>query len=48
VVTLERPLCNKGAGAFVRQVAMVAVMILLVVLIMDEHYYISMFQCLKY
>ena len=33
VVLLERPLC-KGAGAFVRRVAMVAVMILLVVLIM--------------
>ena len=46
VVSLERPLC-KGAGAFLRQVAIVAVMILLVVLIMDKHSYISMFQCLN-
>jgi hypothetical protein len=46
VVSSERPLC-KGGKSFLRRVAMVAVMILLVVLIMDEHSYISMFQCLN-
>jgi hypothetical protein len=46
VVLSERPLC-KGGNSFLRRVAMVAVMILLVLLIMDEHSYISMFQCLK-
>jgi len=46
VVSSERPLC-KGGNSFLRRVAMVAVMILLVLLIMDEHSYISMFQCLK-
>jgi len=46
VLLSERPLC-KGAGAFVQRVAMVAVMILLDVLIMDKHSYMSMFQCLN-
>jgi hypothetical protein len=47
VVSSERPLC-KGGNSFLRRVAMVAVMILLVrLIIMDEHSYISMFQCVN-
>jgi hypothetical protein len=46
VVSSEWPLC-KGGNSFLRRMAMVAVMILLVVLIMDKHSYISMFQCLN-